>query len=65
MYSELTTLLRSQGGKGRAEMLFPFIFVNIGMGGIMSEKIVGVLCVIGSAVVILWIIGLVISEVCK
>ena len=65
MYSELTTLLRSQGGKGRAEMPFPFIFVNIGMGGIMSEKIVGVLCVIGSAVVILWIIGLVISEVCK
>jgi len=65
MYSELTTLLRSQGGKGRAEMLFPFIFVNIGMGGIMSEKIVGVLCVVGSAVVILWIIGLVISEVCK
>ncbi len=65
MYSELTALLRSQGGKGRAEMLFPFIFVNIGMGGIMSEKIVGVLCVIGSAVVILWIIGLVISEVCK
>jgi hypothetical protein len=46
-------------------MPFPFIFVNIGMGGIMSEKIVGVLCVIGSAVVILWIIGLVISEVCK
>jgi len=65
MYSELTALLRSQGGKGRAEMLFPFIFVNIGMGGIMSEKIVGVLCVVGSAVVILWIIGLVISEVCK
>ena len=28
MYSELTALLRSQGGKGRAEMPFPFYFAN-------------------------------------
>ena len=65
MYSELTTLLRSQGGKGRAEMLFPFYFVNIGMGGIMSEKIVGGLCVVATAVVVFWIVASVISEVCK
>ena len=65
MYSELTTLLRSQGGKGRAEMPFPFIFVNIGMGGIMSEKLVGGLCVVATAVVVFWIVASVISEVCK
>jgi hypothetical protein len=46
-------------------MLFPFIFVNIGMGGIMSEKIVGGLCVVATAVVVFWIVASVISEVCK
>jgi hypothetical protein len=65
MYSELTALLRSQGGKGRAEMLFPFIFVNIGMGGIMSEKIIGVLCVVATTAVVFWIVASVMSEVCK
>ena len=57
--------MRSWGGRVGQKCLTLLFFVNIGMGGIMSEKIVGVLCVVGSAVVILWIIGLVISEVCK
>jgi len=58
-------LLRSWGGREGQKCLSLLFFVNIGMGGIMSEKIVGGLCVVGSAVVILRIIGLVISEVCK
>ena len=57
--------MRSQGGKGRAEMPFPFIFVNIGMGGIMSEKIIGVLCVVATTAVVFWIVASVMSEVCK
>jgi len=46
-------------------MLFPFIFVNIGMGGIMSEKIIGVLCVVATTAVVFWIVASVMSEVCK
>ena len=46
MYSELTTLLRSQGGKGRAEMLFPFILLMIIKKGLrMTDTIIGIISI--------------------
>ena len=68
LYLDTTFMLPRRSireGRVGQKCLTLLFFVNIGTGGIMSEKIVGVLCVVGSAVVILWIIGLVISEVCK
>ena len=58
-------LLRSWGGRVGQKCLTLLFFVNIGTGGIMSEKIVGVLCVVATAVVVFWIVASVMSEVCK
>ena len=55
MYSELTTLLRSQGGKGRAEMLFPFIFVNI-RRAFMVEHILGFIAIMISSLFLMWLL---------
>jgi hypothetical protein len=55
MYSELTTLLRSQGGKGRAEMPFPFIFVNI-RRAFMVEHILGFIAIMISSLFLMWLL---------
>jgi|ETNmetMinimDraft_35_1059890.scaffolds.fasta_scaffold1083918_2 hypothetical protein len=55
MYSELTALLRSQGGKGRAEMLFPFIFVNI-RRAFMVEHILGFIAIMISSLFLMWLL---------
>ena len=55
MYSELTTLLRSQGGKGRAEMLFPFIFFNI-RRAFMVEHILGFIAIMISSLFLMWLL---------
>ena len=55
MYSELTTLLRSQGGKGRAEMLFPFIFANI-RRAFMVEHILGFIAIMISSLFLMWLL---------
>ena len=55
MYSELTALLRSQGGKGRAEMLFPFIFVNI-RRAFLVEHILGFIAIMISSLFLMWLL---------
>ena len=55
MYSELTALLRSQGGKGRAEMPFPFIFANI-RRAFMVEHILGFIAIMISSLFLMWLL---------